>query len=76
MGFHIGYTEGSRLRSRKCNYPSCIANPTVVESHLARELTAGRLIGLLPIVDCEGEFTPVSLGWSQRSGGGSVAVDR
>ena len=47
-GFRIGYTNPGRLRSRSRNHPSCMANPIVVDQHIARELAAGRLVGPLP----------------------------
>ena len=40
--------DAGRLRACSRNHPSCIANPTVVDLHIARELAAGRLVGPLP----------------------------
>ena len=48
VAFRIGYTDVGRLRSRSRNHPSCIANPSIVDLHIARELAAGRLVGPLP----------------------------
>ena len=49
-GFHIGFDRSStRLQSASRNHPSSLANPSVVENHIATEVSAGRLVG--PIAD-------------------------
>ena len=49
--FHIGFNRSStRLQSASRNHPSSLADPTVVENHIATEVSAGRrLVG--PVVD-------------------------
>ena len=47
-GFRIGYArQGNRLRSVTRNHPSSLANGAVIDSHIAAELRAGRLVGPL-----------------------------
>ena len=54
-GFHIGFDRSStRLQSASRNHPSSLANPSVVENHIATEVSAGRLVG--PVA---GPLTPL-----------------
>ena len=47
-GFHIGFDHSSTpLQSASRNHPSCLANPSVVENHIATEVSAGRLVGTI-----------------------------
>ena len=49
-GFHIGFDcSSTRLQSASHNHPSFLANSSVVENHIATEVSAGRLVG--PIAD-------------------------
>ena len=49
QGFRIGfnYQNADTLRSRGNNHPSALANSAVVSSHIANEVSAGRLVGPL-----------------------------
>ena len=54
-GFHIGFNHSStRLQSASRNHPFSLANPTVVENHIATEVLAGQLVG--PVA---GPLTPL-----------------
>ena len=48
-GFRIGYCRmGNRLRERRCNHPSSLADTSTVTDKLVSEVRAGRLVGPLP----------------------------
>ena len=61
--FHVGFDRLSiHLHSASHKHPSSVANPAVVETHIAKEVAAGRLVGpIANAISLQAHVSPIGL---------------